>query len=199
MASVYDVAAFILARVGQVGAMKLQKLVYYSQAWSLVWDDRPIFSEAIEAWDKGPVVPELYEQHRKPFLDGASLENMGDASRLSADQQASISAVLDFYGGRSGSWLSELSHREPPWHDARAAEPGARNAVITTQAMRAFFSTYSTEPRKIPASIARGLTLVVGLPKDVVNDVLHGPSMEVTGLEDWLESGEGDPWQTSEN
>ena len=56
MASVYDVAAFILGRLGQVGAMKLQKLVYYSQAWSLVWDDQPLFSETIEAWDKGPVV-----------------------------------------------------------------------------------------------------------------------------------------------
>jgi hypothetical protein len=63
--------------------------------------------------------------------------------------------------------------------------------------MRAFFSSYAAPFREIPDSIARGLTLVVGLPKDLVNDVLHAPSVEVAGLEEWLETGEGDPWRTS--
>jgi uncharacterized phage-associated protein len=43
--------------------MKLQKLVYYAQAWALVWDDEPIFDEEIEAWANGPVVRGLYEAH----------------------------------------------------------------------------------------------------------------------------------------
>ena len=43
MATVFDVAAYILAKRGEMTAWKLQKLVYYSQAWSLVWDQRPIF------------------------------------------------------------------------------------------------------------------------------------------------------------
>jgi uncharacterized phage-associated protein len=191
MASVYDVAAFILGRLGQVGAMKLQKLVYYSQAWSLVWDDQPLFSETIEAWDKGPVVSELYA--RTPFIKHVG----GDALKLSEGQRATVSAVLDFYGDRSGAWLSELTHREPPWLEARAAANGVRNPVIAPSAMREFFSTYSTSFRKIPDSIARGLHLVVGLPKDVVQDVLQGPTTEIVGLEEWLETGEGDPWQTS--
>ena len=37
MASVYDVAAYILEKQGAMTTWKLQKLVYYSQAWSLVW------------------------------------------------------------------------------------------------------------------------------------------------------------------
>jgi hypothetical protein len=40
MASARDVAAYILSRQGRMTAMKLQKLVYYSQAWSVVWDER---------------------------------------------------------------------------------------------------------------------------------------------------------------
>ncbi|WP_307850044.1 MULTISPECIES: type II toxin-antitoxin system antitoxin SocA domain-containing protein [unclassified Saccharopolyspora] len=40
-------------------AMKLQKLVYYSQAWHLVWDERPLFDEPVQAWANGPVVPDL--------------------------------------------------------------------------------------------------------------------------------------------
>ncbi|MBC8146611.1 MAG: hypothetical protein H8E98_01335 [Bacteroidetes bacterium] len=37
--SVYDVADYILKQVGYITTMKLQKLVYYCQAWSLVWDE----------------------------------------------------------------------------------------------------------------------------------------------------------------
>lgn len=44
-----DVATQILEQLGPMSAMKLQKLVYYCQAWSLVWDDRQMFSEQIEA------------------------------------------------------------------------------------------------------------------------------------------------------
>ncbi len=53
MASCLDVAEYILREMGPVTAMKLQKLVYYSQAWSLVWDEEPIFEEEIQAWANG--------------------------------------------------------------------------------------------------------------------------------------------------
>src|SRR5687767_401361 len=67
MVSAHDVAAYILMEHGPLSAMKLQKLVYYSQAWSLVWDDRQLFREPVEAWANGPVVRELYERHRGQF------------------------------------------------------------------------------------------------------------------------------------
>ena len=44
MATVHDVAAFILERLGSMTAMKLQKLCYYSHAWHLVWEERPLFT-----------------------------------------------------------------------------------------------------------------------------------------------------------
>ena len=56
MMTVLDVAAYILERQGSMTTMKLQKLVYYCQAWSLVWDERPLFDESIEAWANGPVL-----------------------------------------------------------------------------------------------------------------------------------------------
>ena len=43
--TVLDVAAYILERQGRMPTTKLQKLVYYCQAWSLVWDERPLFDE----------------------------------------------------------------------------------------------------------------------------------------------------------
>jgi uncharacterized phage-associated protein len=196
MASAYDVAAFILAELGQrnVGKMQLQKLVYYSQAWSLAWDRQPLFFEPIEAWDKGPVVGELLERS-EPSPQIARIG--GDASKLSDGQRGTISAVLDFYGGRSGTWLSALSHREQPWRNARAGATGGQKPIITHDAMCAFFGSYGAPARCIPESIARGLDMIVDLPEHLVEDVLHGEAVEVEGLEHWLETGEGDPWQTS--
>ncbi len=74
--SMVGVARYILRERGRRGqtpsgrtlsTVKLQKLVYYSQAWHLVWEDRPLFPERIEAWANGPVVPDLYREHRGDF------------------------------------------------------------------------------------------------------------------------------------
>jgi len=43
MAAAHDVAAYVLSKKSPMTAMKLQKLLYYSQAWSLVWNDKPLF------------------------------------------------------------------------------------------------------------------------------------------------------------
>ena len=61
---VFDVAAYILEKMESMTTMKLQKLVYYSQAWSLVWDEKQLFEEDIEAWANGPVVRDLFDYHR---------------------------------------------------------------------------------------------------------------------------------------
>ncbi len=68
MTDVFDVAAFILKECGPVPAMKLYRLTYYCQAWSLVWDDTPLFPQPVEAWANGPIIRELYESHRGTYL-----------------------------------------------------------------------------------------------------------------------------------
>src|SRR5262252_4409845 len=117
MATVHDVAAYILAQRGRMTAMKLQKLVYYSQAWSLVWDERPLFEEDIEAWANGPVVRQLFAVHRGAFI--VKDWPRGDVSALDGAARETISAVLDTYGDKKSQWLSNLTHREAPWRDAR--------------------------------------------------------------------------------
>jgi len=66
MAHVEDVAIYIMEQCGPMTAMKLQKLVYYSQAWHLVWDEEPLFSDPIEAWANGPIVRSLYHGTAAP-------------------------------------------------------------------------------------------------------------------------------------
>lgn len=121
MAKVLDVAAYILSQKGPMTAMKLQKLVYYSHAWHLVWAEEALFPEPIEAWANGPVVRELYRHHRQRFhLSKEELLTHGDPTVLTKDELQSIDAVLEFYGDKPAHWLSELTHREQPWQRARA-------------------------------------------------------------------------------
>lgn len=62
-----DVAEYILAKQGRMSAMKLHRLLYYSQAWHLAWEGKPLFDDEIQAWANGPVVASVYELHRGEF------------------------------------------------------------------------------------------------------------------------------------
>ena len=136
--NVIDVAKYILEIVGPLSTMKLQKLVYYSQAWSLVWDDNSLFSEKIEAWANGPVVPELYNAHKTRYKISKSYFKKGDSSKLNSTQKDTVSRVTDFYGEKSAQWLSDLTHSEQPWIDARKGlSDGERGSSEMTHASMA--------------------------------------------------------------
>lgn len=134
-----DVAEYILGRLGATPAMKLQKLVYYCQAWSLVWDERPMIDDEFQAWANGPVAPDLYDRHRGQFT--VNTVN-GDPTTLDGSAVDTIEAVLRFYGDKHSQWLSDLTHTEDPWREARGSLPaGARsNAVISHASMAEYYS-----------------------------------------------------------
>lgn len=143
MANVFDVAKYILKQQGPMTTMKLQKLVYYCQAWSLVWDEQPLFTEEIQAWASGPVVRELYDVHRGMFTIPDI--GKGDASKLNDEQKETIDAVLEAYGDKSAQWLADLTHMEQPWNDARIGyAPGDNCENEITQASMAEY--YSSMP-----------------------------------------------------
>lgn len=141
MASVFDAAKYILHRMGRLSTMKLQKLCYYAQAWSLVWDDEPLFDEDFRAWVNGPVCFELFAQTRGRFSITEG-DEPGDLNALSDEQKDSIDHVIDFYGGRDAQYLSELTHLEDPWILARNGLPmGAPcENVISKESMAMYYS-----------------------------------------------------------
>lgn len=145
-ATVFDVAAYILRKCGPMSAMKLQKLVYYCQAWSLVWDERPMFPEVIEAWANGPVVRRLYAAHRGCFLvsaDTSELLSSAQPEHLDEEAIATIEQVLTFYGDKDAQWLSALTHKERPWIEARGrcADGDSSEAPITHASMEEYYGS----------------------------------------------------------
>lgn len=152
MPSAHDVASFILKECGPMTAMKLHKLLYYAQAWSLVWDEKPLFPEKIEAWANGPVVRALYQRHKGQF---EVREWEGDTATLDENQIDSIKKVLAFYGGKSSQWLSDLTHKEKPWRQARKGlrDEERGNNEITLPSMAEFYGALLAEKRATQSGV----------------------------------------------
>ncbi|MGE9781888.1 Panacea domain-containing protein [Janibacter sp. G368] len=139
-ATAVDVASYIIAEQGEMSAMKLQKLVYYSQAWSLALEGEPLFFDMIEAWANGPVVRSLFGYHRGRYqVTEATFP--GDATKLTSQQSALVDEVLDVYSGNTATQLSDLTHAEMPWQAARGSLPvgASSNAVISHESMQTFY------------------------------------------------------------
>lgn len=144
MANVYDVAAYILQEKGEMTAMKLQKLCYYSHAWHLVWEEVPLFGDRIEAWANGPVVRPLYTAHRGEFRVSKMPDwTKADADNLTEDEKHSVDSIMGFYGEMTAHQLSELTHSERPWASARGdLAPGARSdAQITDSEIAPYYDS----------------------------------------------------------
>lgn len=141
MSTVFDVAKYILKKTGQITTMKLQKLVYYCQAWSLAWDGVPLFDEDFQAWANGPVCPELFNRHHGKFVvDEGFLADVSDYS-FGKDAIETMDAVLGHYGDKESHWLSELTHKESPWKEARAGIPNGERCttVISKDSMQQYY------------------------------------------------------------
>lgn len=141
--SVFDVATYILSKIKQCTTMKLHKLLYYCQAWTLVWDEKPLFKERIEAWANGPVIRELFNYHKGMFQISETDMIAGNERLLSEHQRENIDEVLTFYGDKSSQWLIDQTHIEMPWIEARKGlsqtERGCR--VIENDAMYLYYSS----------------------------------------------------------
>ena len=142
MATVFDVAKYILETRGKMSTMKLQKLCYYCQAWSLVWDDCELFTEEFEAWANGPVCRELYDVTKGIFSVKAD-DEPGNSENLSDNQKDTINTVLEHYAPHDAQWLSQLTHLEDPWRKARKDIPAGQGSdrIISKESMAMYYGS----------------------------------------------------------
>lgn len=136
-----DVAKYILEHCDNMTAWKLQKLLYYAQAWHYTWTGERIIRQDFRAWGKGPVLPELYALHNgKYWLTAADFDFSG-TRELPPDIKNSIDIMLEHYGKMSGDELVELTHSEEPWLKARGTLPADAHCdeVITVESMGEYY------------------------------------------------------------
>jgi len=146
--------------------MQLQKLVYFSHGWNLAVTGEPLVSDAVEAWDFGPVFPELY--HHAKFFGAATIDRpltTGDSSAarffggtdkgeiysasLDVTQSTILAHVWSRYGNLSAFQMSNLTHAPgTPWYEAYTTT--GRNTGISNDVIRQHFvdiGQQAAEPR----------------------------------------------------
>ena len=120
-----DVADFFLAFANETGEtitnLKLQKLVYYAQAWYLANYHQPLFDADFEAWVHGPVIPDLYCKYKyfgfSPIKNKIKLEDV--EKNMDKKIMDFLSKVATVYMPSGAYELELMTHNENPWIEAR--------------------------------------------------------------------------------
>lgn len=93
-----------------VGNLRLQKLLYFIQAYCLLEFSEPAFEERIEAWTYGPVVPTAYFDYKKGLI-----ENILEPIELDERVEQAIQDIIDIFSEWSDYDLVDLTHEYQLW------------------------------------------------------------------------------------
>ena len=104
--------------------IKLIKLVYISHGWHLAAKDDELLSEAVEAWQYGPVVPSVYHKFKaygngqiKAFANEVHGQSFYVPKVNKEETVNFLQEIWDQYKQYDGLQLSTLTHLpDTPWH-----------------------------------------------------------------------------------
>lgn len=121
---------------------KLQKLVFYFQAWGNALLHYPIINDTkFEAWPHGPVSHELYVEYKD--YGWTDIEQKSEPAIQDEKILDLLESVWLTYGDKSANELEALTHQEEPWRQARGnLGPWEHsNKVITDDSMKKFYAS----------------------------------------------------------
>ncbi len=130
--SALDIASFFIKK--GVSPLKLQKLLYYSQVWFFVKNNKMLFQDKIQAWIYGPVVYDVWSRFR--FMKRNSIIPNNRAKDIDLDDSIlnHLDNIWDSYGHLTGADLIDLTHNELPWKNSRKGllnnQPSSKEIII---------------------------------------------------------------------
>jgi len=124
--SALDIANYFLYKAQEaseedqelISNLKLQKLVYYAQGLYMAVNGKPLFSDKIEAWTYGPVVPELYQHYKKYNSNGIHADKNFNPSIINEKTKKFLDEIYEAFGQFSAIGLMNLTHSDQCWIDA---------------------------------------------------------------------------------
>ncbi|MBI3441572.1 MAG: SocA family protein [Proteobacteria bacterium] len=116
--------------------LKLQKLCYYAQGIGIATRGVPLFSDEIEAWQHGPVVPSVYQEYKEHGANDIPPPVGLDSSIFTKADINLMNDVYDEYGQFSAWKLRNMTHQEPPWVNAYK---NTHSKIITPEALAEHF------------------------------------------------------------
>ncbi len=154
MADALPIARYLLRLAAQepepepITQMRLHKLMYYVQGWSLTERGEPMFPDRIEAWTHGPVVPTLYPVYRD-HENQAIPPGEADEAGLAEPDRAFVRSIWERYKRFSATELRRRTHAETPWLTARdgLSDDASSKREISHESMRSFFEQQRARDR----------------------------------------------------
>lgn len=127
--------------------LKLQKLLYYIQAWSLGINGYAMINGRFEAWVHGPVCIELYNRFKdtkslySSITDEDVLNKSPKGEILSEDVEF-IDYILENYARYSGLQIEAMTRNDAPWINARKGYGAMErcHAEITEEVMKDYYA-----------------------------------------------------------
>lgn len=122
----------------EINHLKLQKILYYIQAWNLALLNEPLFEEDFEAWLHGPVIRKVWDEYKSHsvLIGELSEQDENINVKFTEDQEDVIEDVIDAYGNKSDYYLESLTHQEDPWKNARKQ---GENTIIKKEEMKKYY------------------------------------------------------------
>lgn len=125
--SVMDIARYVIAYCNEksyaISNLKLQKILYFIQADFLVNSNgmHPCFNNRIEAWDFGPVIPEVYQEYKNFGASNIYCSSKSSlveySKKIRQDDKIRINTMIDVCSNYTAARLVEITHNQSPWID----------------------------------------------------------------------------------
>lgn len=138
-----DVAKWFVNKFTEYGDLithlKVQKLLYYAEAWTQTILNRQLFLEDMQAWAHGPVVPEVFHFYKD--YGWHPLPPMDISESFDKDVLDMLEQIYDVYGEFTAKTLENMTHSDKPWIDARMSLPPEARCenVIEKAAIKSYF------------------------------------------------------------
>ena len=149
------VANWFIESVPSLSPLKLQKLIYFAHGWHLAIWNQPLIDEFVEAWDYGPVVPNVYHEFKQfgnqPITSLGKILQRGDdrkfrlfSPRVPAEEDTEgsdlLRKIVQVYDKYTALQLSAETHRPgTPWAKIRAQYPNRKSVDIPDEMIRDYF------------------------------------------------------------
>lgn len=147
MTTAYKVTVYLIDKSIREGTpltnKRLQKLLYYIQAWHLAINEKPLFEDKIEAWIHGPAIRSIYEEYKSFVANPINkVSNIEVIESLENDTIQFIDRIISAYSKYDTATLEYMTHAEEPWQVARRGLEAneSSNNEITHESMRKYYA-----------------------------------------------------------
>ena len=128
--------------------MQIQKLTYFCHAWMLGLGHGPLFQDAVESWQYGPVIRSLYHALKIHGGDRITQPILDKAAEFTEEEERIIKVLWQRYGQLDGIRLSRMTHAAgSPWEQTYQRDN--RSQISHNHVIRDYYASLIEQRRAV--------------------------------------------------